>query len=183
MFAKGVAASPFDAAYLSADARTCDLHGDRGIGPHFASANTKDNTMVAIFGGGMLILGVVPLAFALCLINRQKAFLTRARFARGNVIKTVRRAGENGWLYRPVIEFKTEAGRAVTFADCLETSWIRYRLGVMVPVVYEPSQPNEARIHSFASLWLPSLITGILGLLFISAGAVLGALFILQQWA
>ena len=139
--------------------------------------------MVAIFGGGMLILGVVPLAFALCLINRQKAFLTRARFARGKVMRIVRRAGQNGWLYRPVIEFKTEAGRVVTFADYLETSWIRYPLGAAVPVVYEPSQPSEARIHSFASLWLPSLITGMVGFLFISAGAFLGALFILQQWA
>jgi hypothetical protein len=119
--------------------------------------------MIAVIGGGMLILGAAGLAFALGLFIRQHLFLASARAASGEVVRHVRRASENGWLYRAVIEFKTEAGRTSTFEDSAETSWIRLPRGTIVPVLYVPARPTEARIDSFVSKWLPSLIAGVSG--------------------
>jgi hypothetical protein len=39
-------------------------------------------------------------------------------------------------------------------------------------VLYEPEQPEEARIHSFAHLWAFPLVLGIMGVACLGMGAI-----------
>lgn len=135
--------------------------------------------MIAFFGGLLSILAVVVLGFTTCLFIRQQMFMLRARRATGEVVRIKRRTGENGWLYHAVIAFETDTGRSVTFDDAMETNWARFTLGQTVSVLYDPERPGTARVHSFATTWLSTLVSGGLGLLLLAGAAMLGLLYVL----
>ena len=54
--------------------------------------------------------------------------------------------GTSARSVQPVVAFDLPDGRQVTFEDALGTSWEPYELGAVVPVKYDPGDPEDARI-------------------------------------
>lgn len=79
--------------------------------------------------------------------------------------------------YVPVVEFRTGDGRVVRFTDSLFGSIPpTYKAGDKVRVVYDPKDPQTARIRSWSRLWLGSAILMIGGLVpVVVGGAVVWA--------
>ncbi len=128
---------------------------------------------------------LLPLLFFLCGIglccaalyhhrNTQK-FLASAVETTGTVVALNEESSNDtdsvtGTTYRPVIGFRIDAARAFTFESMVHSNPPLYRVGDTVPVLYNPLDPNQARIRSFTYLRLLPILLGGLGVLFSGLG-------------
>jgi len=117
---------------------------------------------------GALILcaaGVATLGGAVWAFLRVRAFLERATTTVGVVAALEEeieheRDGTVTYFY-PVVRFQV-AGKEVEFRSNVGSNRPGYRAGQQVPVVYEPGQPEAAKIRSFFQLWtLPLALASI----------------------
>jgi len=79
--------------------------------------------------------------------------------------------GSRGKCYFPLIEFTARDGSVVRFQSGSGSGRPAYVVGAQVPVRYDPSQPDQARVDSFGELWRGSILMAILGSLFWGATA------------
>jgi uncharacterized protein YneF (UPF0154 family) len=118
----------------------------------------------ALVGLGLLTAG------AMVYLHTER-FIARASEAEGAVVELERR----GSVYHPVVSFNAQDGKSVTFASSIGSSPPSYRKGEKVRVLYDPVNPQEARIEGIFSLWLPVMILwGIGGVFFLIGGSFLG---------
>ena len=68
------------------------------------------------------------------------------------------------------MRFVTPAGEAVEFTGSVGSSPAAFEVGEAVAVLYDPADPQDARIDSFFQLWFGPLILGFLGLVFTAIG-------------
>ena len=64
----------------------------------------------------------------------------------------------------------TRSGNPVEFTGSVGSSPPAFDVGEPVAVLYDPAEPEEARIDSFFQLWFAALILGGIGLVFASIG-------------
>jgi len=122
----------------------------------------------AIAGIGLLTGGF--LAFE----NVQR-FVQAAAHTEGVVTGNVRQSGyRGGSRFYPRVRFRTEDGREVSFVSNVGTRPAIYRVNDAVKVIYDPRDPNRARIRSVINLWLVPIILGALGTLFSSVAGIVG---------
>jgi len=67
----------------------------------------------------------------------------------------------------PEITFSNSSNETHKFISNSGCKPACYKKDETVNVLYLPSQPNQAQINSFVSLWLPTLLTCGIGLIFI----------------
>jgi hypothetical protein len=77
--------------------------------------------------------------------------------------------GPSSRYFFDVVEFTTRHGRAIRFTSAAGRHVSRAK-GSSVRVLYDPDDPNNAELVSFASLWLMPLVTSLFGLPFLIAG-------------
>jgi hypothetical protein len=83
------------------------------------------------------------------------------------------------YYYFPVVEFKARDGKRRTVQLNEGSNPQSHEVGNEVTVLYEPENPNDARIKSFGSsalMWILPSITGLLG------AAFLGAVLVAQKY-
>jgi len=83
------------------------------------------------------------------------------------------------YYYFPVVEFKARDGKRRTVQLNEGSNPQSHEVGNEVTVLYEPENPNDARIKSFGSsalMWILPSITGLLG------AAFLGAVLVVQKY-
>jgi len=83
------------------------------------------------------------------------------------------------YYYFPVVEFKARDGKRRTVQLNEGSNPQSHEVGDEVTVLYEPENPNDARIKSFGSsalMWILPSITGLLG------AAFLGAVLVVQKY-
>jgi uncharacterized protein DUF3592 len=68
-----------------------------------------------------------------------------------------------------VVEFTTLQGRSIRFTSETGRRVARPK-GSSVRVVYDPEDPHDAALATFATLWMASLVTSMFGLPFLVAG-------------
>jgi hypothetical protein len=87
--------------------------------------------------------------------------------------KEAGRQGQHAAPGRPQVSYPrvrfTVGGRSVEFTHPAGSGTVQFPTGTRVRVLYLPGWPEGAMISSFAALWVPALLTAILG------GALLGA--------
>lgn len=139
------------------------------------------NPFAGIVGGPvMAIIGGAMVFFGWRSYNTTKNFMDRAERASGTVVEVVARSGtdSNGnptTYYYPVVEFRTASGQSVRQQAATGSNPPSHRVGETVEMVYDPSDPQGARINDFTSIWLlPAVLLGI-GAIFALAGV--GAFF------
>ena len=138
------------------------------------------------------IIGLAALTGAAMLYMKTHTFLLLAAQTTGTVVDFVTvesapRSSSGGVsiqtstsTYAPVVEFTAENGSDYKFTSSISTYPPAYDLGETVDVLYDTENPGNASINSFFSLWGGVLITGGLGLLFATVGAVMIAIGLLK---
>ncbi|MGX5844448.1 DUF3592 domain-containing protein [Mesorhizobium sp. ArgA1] len=76
--------------------------------------------------------------------------------------------------YNPLIEFSTADGTVVRFNNAVHSSF--WGDGDSVPVAYDPTNPQNASVDSFAGRWFLAGLAGVLGGFFLLIGIVLTVL-------
>jgi hypothetical protein len=129
--------------------------------------------------GFMVLVGMICLAVGAIQLLRQVWFVLHARVAEGEVVGFEQRQAATGPgrparpFHYPVVAFRTESGQVVEFTHSVGTTWSAYREGQAVPVLYHPRNPKQAIIRSFFAQWGGCLIALVVGVVFLSIGAVL----------
>lgn len=116
------------------------------------------------------IIGLVLIAVSIFLFISTNQFAERSATALGTVIALEESSSSYGIAYHPVVEFKVSGDRTYQFRSSAGSNPPSYHIGEHVEVFYDPTSPSDARIKSFMSLWFPVVITGTLGIIFLSVG-------------
>ncbi len=122
----------------------------------------------------LLICGIAALGGAF-LEGRAVARLRRhGQRVQGTVIDNVRKRSGGSKLWVPVVGFTDNLGYSVEFALRVHARWKR-RVGRSVPVIYLPDKPHDARMDSWAQLWLGAFVLLVTGtvLVALAVGLVL----------
>jgi uncharacterized protein DUF3592 len=132
--------------------------------------------ILKIISGVFSTIGVGMLAGSFLIFANTRSFISRAAEAPGKVIELERsRSSSSGSYsssstYRPVVEFNSATGKRIEFTSSVGTNPPSHRVGDPVTVLYNPADPQSARIKSFFSLWFGFLIVFALGLVFAAIG-------------
>ena len=119
------------------------------------------------------LLGIGMLIGAFFLFSNTHNFLKSSLTTTGTVIKLISSKSDDSTTYRPVVEFKTPAGKIIEFTSSAGSNPPSYSKGEIVEVYYDEATPEKAKINGFFSLWGGVTILGILGAVFSTIGASL----------
>jgi len=119
-----------------------------------------------------LVLGLGLLAGSGYMFSATRQLISSAEKAPGVVVGHERRSSKGGSSDYPVIEFNTPSGEVRRFTTSGAGD---YAKGEKVEVLYDASDPGNARANVFIELWLGSLALGAFGLLCLGVG--IGTIF------
>jgi hypothetical protein len=123
---------------------------------------------------GALLIGLGVREF----VTTQR-FLAKASTADGVVVRVDKvvdyqwvgsgdeRTYEKVTAYYPVVRFVTASGQVVQYTDDVGEDPPAYRVGDSVRVLYDPANPQKARLDTWSSRWLDATITTSMGIFFI----------------
>ncbi|WP_058911617.1 DUF3592 domain-containing protein [Entomohabitans teleogrylli] len=118
-----------------------------------------------------LIVGVLLLSGAGYFFWQSWSFLQQAQPAAGKIVElTVSKTKDNSPVWYPTVRFTDSRGEVHTFTSSVGSSGWRNSIGRQVEVLYLAGSPSEAEINNFSSLWIATLIPGILGTVFCAIG-------------
>jgi len=124
-----------------------------------------------------LLVGIVLLGAAWIWSRRQRQFDAKARKAQGTVV-SLQPSGssdDGGNSYAPRVKFTSASGQAIQFTDRVSSRPAAYNVGETVGVLYDPGNPQSARVAGFASSYLGPTILLVMGLVFVTfAGLGMG---------
>lgn len=131
-------------------------------------------------------IGFVSMGLIFCAIGSYWAwetlgFLRTAKSAVGRVDRFETRVSSREGTgttrrtttYAPVFTFRDEQGKDYTVTSNTGQNHAAYDRGQEVTVLYDPADPERARIHSFTQMWLLPVIFGSAGVAFLIVGLVM----------
>jgi Protein of unknown function (DUF3592) len=130
-----------------------------------------------IFVASFLVLGGLFSVLGIGWFVATKSFLRRAARTEGTVVGHEQRAsrdsdGTTSTLFHSIVEFADTAGNTQRVTMAAGSNPIDYAAGSVVPILFDPEKPTDARIECFSHLWLfPLIFTG-LGSVAVVAGVV-----------
>lgn len=128
------------------------------------------NAPVFLFGI-FLLIGLGQLGGATFLVVDTRSDIARADKADGTVIDLIgERDSDGDMMYYPRVRYVTRSGNPVEFTAAVGSSPPAFDIGEPVGVLYDPAEPEEARIDSFFQLWFAALVLGGIGLVFATIG-------------
>ena len=125
--------------------------------------------------------GFIWIAFGAFFFINTKFFSSKSYRAAGTVVelKEVQRSStstskSSSISFYPVVRYETEGGKHVSFTSSSGSYPSPYKRGDRVTVLYDPKNPQKARIMSFRSMWLaPVLCFGIGGIMLLTGTVIL----------
>ena len=128
-----------------------------------------------IIGIVFSLVGFLLAAIAIFLFIRTRIFLGTAQEVKGTVIRMVYSSGgsEGGGGYSPVYQFRTLEGQTIEAGDSMSSNPPMFREGQIIDVLYDPRNPQKARIKKWMSLYFVSVLLGGMGLVFGGVGVVM----------
>lgn len=128
--------------------------------------------ILKIVSGVFSIVGIGMLLASFFVFSNTTSFIARAVEADGRVtdLERSRSSSGSGTTYRPVVEFTAATGKRIEFVSSVGSSPPSHRVGEAVKVLYNPTNPQRARIKSFFQLWFGFLIVFVMGLVFAAIG-------------
>lgn len=131
-------------------------------------------------------IGFVSMGLIFCAIASYWAwetldFMRTAKMTEGRVDRFETRSSTRGegrdarrmTTYAPVFTFRDARGRDYTVTSSTGQNRAAYERGEEVTVLYDPADPERARIHSFTQMWLLPTIFGSAGVAFLIVGLVM----------
>ncbi len=119
------------------------------------------------------------LAFGYFLVD-SIIFLQKSDTASGKVVGFISESSfdtdaETAASYRPIIEFQTTSGKTISFSSGIGSDPPSYELHETVPVLFDPSSPQNAKINGFFSFWLLPSIFATIGIITLLGGVAMHA--------
>lgn len=133
----------------------------------------KEFRAVSVVKYGFTLAGVIVLLVANHIYTGTRAFLDSTVNAEGLVTDMIKQEYYDGIQYRPVVSFRTPSGEKIVFHARTSSFPAAYRVGEEVDVLYNPDEPDKARIKSFSSIWATTWIIGFMGSVFTLSGLAL----------
>jgi hypothetical protein len=132
---------------------------------------------VRLIFGIFFVIGLGLFTGGIFAIQHTRRFVQTAVEVPGVVIENVWREKQDrdrgtSWVSYPRIRFRNREGQEVTFTSTTGSSPPSYRVNEPVTILYDPQEPHNASIKSFAELWLLPVILCGMGLIFSSFGIV-----------
>ena len=113
-------------------------------------------------------MGVLLLVGGVIGLLHTKRFVSDAERATGTVIDLSSRTDSDGdVMYHPVVRFTNAEGRTVQFVSSTGSSPASESEGDRVEVLYDPDDPEDAKLSGFFDLWLWPIAFGALGGMFV----------------
>lgn len=116
------------------------------------------------------VIGIAALGLGLAFLWDSYRFVKQAASARGEVAALT--LDESNMLF-PVVHFTTARGETAEFTGP-GSSPPAYARGDFVEVLYLPAEPKNARLNSFAQLWLAAVIFSGISLVFTGIAFISG---------
>jgi Protein of unknown function (DUF3592) len=127
-----------------------------------------------IIGVVFSFVGFLLAAIGIFLFVRTRIFLGRAQEVKGTVIRMVySHSSEGGGTYSPVYQFRTIEGQMIEVGDSVSSNPPMFHEGQIIDVLYDPSNPQKARIKKWMSLYFTSTLLAGMGLIFGGIGVVM----------
>jgi len=119
-----------------------------------------------------VLVGTGMLIGAMAWHSSTRQFLAHASRTQGTVVALLPHYSNNNTsiTYSPVVRFNN-GSQDIQFNSSSSRNPPGYNIGATVPVLYRDSNPYDARIDSFFSIWGGTLILGLLGGVFLLVGA------------
>ncbi len=131
----------------------------------------KDNFWILIIIYN--ILGLICLPSAFYSIYSIRNFLATSLKAEGEIVEIVvtYSIGKGRYTYSPKVSFVDQSGKQVTFvSDASRGFHSQFDIGEKVPILYDPSTPEHAKINKFFDIWLVTIILSFTGFMFTFLG-------------
>jgi len=125
---------------------------------------------IAIITAIFFLAGLAILGKAVSVVIDRRHEIAAATRADGVVIDLIASHDSESETYHPRVRFVTANGEVVEFTGSVGSDPPGFDIGERVAVLYDPANPNDARIDAFFQLWFAPLMLGILGTLFTAAG-------------
>ncbi len=126
-------------------------------------------TAAAVF----VIMGCVMFYYGIYLYNKISALRSNGVVTKGIILRFELRgasSSDKDKLVIPIVQFHTADGTEITFEGSIDNQSLLQNLcdsGDPVEVVYDPKNPSDAKINTFAELWFAPLILLVIGAAFI----------------
>jgi hypothetical protein len=116
------------------------------------------------------LIGLGSVTYAGQTLSSTHSFVAHAVRTQGTVVGfRTNYAHKTGRTYVPIVQF-VHGPVLIEFSGSFASNPPSYHVGETVPVLYLESDPYDARIDSFLSLWGGALIIGGLGSIFLLVG-------------
>lgn len=115
------------------------------------------------------LVGVILLGIAFFLWTRTRAFVAAAKPVKGTVTRLV---GDSEGAYAAVFKFVASNGDVIEKHDGMYSNPPAHKVGDVVDVLYDPNNPQGARIAKSSSLYFAPILLCVLGIIFIGSSAV-----------
>lgn len=130
------------------------------------------------------LVGGLLAAIGVFILIRTRIFIGKAQEVKGTVIQMVySRSSKGGGSYSPVYEFRTIDGQTIVVADSLSSNPPMFKEGQIIDVLYDPENPQKARIKKWMSLYFAPLLLGGMGLIFGGVGVAMLITQILNRFS
>jgi Protein of unknown function (DUF3592) len=118
-----------------------------------------------------LAFGILMLVGTAAIVVNREKFLHRAVTVQGTIVGNDLRYDSRGsGTYYPQFAFITRDGQPIIGNSNAGSNPPSFSAGEAVTVYYDPANPHDAKISSFAQLWMGALILGFLGVVFTGVG-------------
>lgn len=94
----------------------------------------------------LILFGLIFFGIGAGLTYRQRVLENQGSAAQGEVTNLVTSCDDDGCTYKPVVHFKTESGKDVSFTSTYSSSPPSYDIGETIQVIYSPENPEKAVI-------------------------------------
>ena len=126
-----------------------------------------------VIGGLLMASGFICIVIALVSFLYFWHFVHTAKHTDGKIVRMIEQKDKDDrTVYFPVFSFHDSQGAEHTIHSSSGSFPPDYEVGDTVPVLYISTDPTNAMIDSFFSVWGISLITGIIGFIDFPAGLV-----------
>ena len=115
-----------------------------------------------VFGG----VGFLLAALALFFLIRTRIFIRNSQLTQGTVTQMVYSSDSESGGYTPVFRFRTLEGQEIEVSGSLRSNPPQFQVGQTIDVLYNPDNPQKARIKKWMNLYFVSALLGFLGLVF-----------------
>lgn len=124
----------------------------------------------ALFGLIPGCVGIFMIALGAFFYFRTKSFSEKAQETKGTVTELAYEEDSEGSGYYTIFQFTTISGQVIEKTGNIRSSPPAHQVGEVIDVLYDPANPNDARIKKTSSLYFVPMLLGGMGIVFFCLG-------------